>query len=127
MAKYIGKEMSRVDGFAKVTGQAKYAAEYQVPNVAYGFIAQSTIAKGAIKSIDVTEAAKQAGVLKIFTHENSIKTKSKEPSFCAFQSDKIVFSGQPIALVVAETFEQARFAARLVKATLHRRKTPDKF
>ena len=109
MAKYIGKEMSRVDGFAKVTGQAKYAAEFAVKNVAYGYIAQGTIAKGAIKSIDTSEAEKQAGVLKVFTHLNSVKTKSKDEQFTALQSDKIVFNGQPIALVVAETFEQARF------------------
>ena len=116
MGKYIGKEMSRVDGVAKVTGQAKYAAEYLVPNVAYGYFAQSTIAKGVIKSIDVREAEKQRGVIKVFTHLNAAKTKSKDTAFCALQSEKIAFSGQPIALVIAETFEQARFAARLIKA-----------
>lgn len=115
--KYIGKEMSRVDGVAKVTGQAKYAAEFQVKNVAYGFIVQSTIAKGAIEKIDTSEAEKQSGVIKIFTHLNSVKTKDKDDkAFCALQDEKIVFNGQPIALVVAESFEQARFAARLVKA-----------
>lgn len=115
--KYIGKEMSRVDGVAKVTGKAKYAAEFQVKNPAYGFIVQSAVAKGAIKTIDTSEAEKQAGVIKIYTHLNTPKSESKEPDFVALQSEKIVFSGQPIALVVAETFEQARFAARLVKAT----------
>ncbi|HSK74227.1 MAG TPA: xanthine dehydrogenase family protein molybdopterin-binding subunit [Pyrinomonadaceae bacterium] len=115
--KYIGKEMSRVDGVAKVTGQAKYAYEFQVKDVAYGFIVQSEIAKGAIKSIDTSEAGKQSGVIKIFTHLNSVKSQAKGNAFAALQTEKIVFSGQPIALVVAETFEQARFAARLVKAT----------
>lgn len=115
--KYIGKDMSRVDGVAKVTGAAKYAAEFQVKNAAYGYIVTSAVAKGAIKSLDTEEASKQAGVLKIYTHLNAAKTLSKDPAFCALQSDKIMFSGQPIALVVAETFEQARFAARLVKAT----------
>ncbi|HEY8560042.1 MAG TPA: xanthine dehydrogenase family protein molybdopterin-binding subunit [Pyrinomonadaceae bacterium] len=115
--KYIGKEMSRVDGVAKVTGRAKYAAEFQVANAAYGFIVTSTIAKGAIKSIDTKEAEKQTGVIKIYTHLNAPKTQAKGDDFTALQSDKIVFSAQPIALVVAETFEQARFAARLVKAT----------
>jgi xanthine dehydrogenase YagR molybdenum-binding subunit len=75
----------------------------------------STIARGAIKSIDTTEAEKQSGVVKIYTHLNAPKTLAKEPDFVALQSDKIVFNAQPIALVVAETFEQARFAARLVK------------
>ena len=70
MARYIGKEMSRVDGVAKVTGKAKYAAEFQVPNVAYGFIVTSTIAKGTIKSIDTTEASRTSGVIRVLTHEN---------------------------------------------------------
>lgn len=109
--------MSRVDGVAKVTGQAKYAAEFQVKNVAYGYIVQSTVAKGSIKAIDTAEAEKQTGVIKIFTHLNSVKTKDKDDkAFSALQNEKIVFNGQPIALVVAETFEQARFAARLVTA-----------
>ncbi len=114
--KYIGKELSRVDGVAKVTGKAKYAAEFQVNNVAYGYIVQGSIAKGTIKSIDTAEAEKQPGVIKIYTHLNSVKSKDTDNSFTALQSDKIVFSDQPIALVVAETFEQARAAARLVKA-----------
>ncbi|HQU84667.1 MAG TPA: hypothetical protein PKY59_16130, partial [Pyrinomonadaceae bacterium] len=81
--RYIGKEMSRVDGVAKVTGQAKYAAEFQVKNVAYGFIVQSTVAKGTIKSIDTSEAEKQTGVIKVFTHLNSVKTKdTKDDAFC---------------------------------------------
>ncbi len=58
MAKYIGKEMSRVDGVAKETGRAKYAAEFQVPNIAYGFIVQSSIAKGLITAIDTAEVEK---------------------------------------------------------------------
>ncbi len=115
--------MSRVDGFAKVTGQAKYAAEFFLPKMVYGFIVQSTIAKGAIKSIDTSAAEKSAGVVKVFTHLNTPKIPAGEngkprgrEAFNALQSDKIVFSDQPIALVIAETFEQARFAARLIKA-----------
>jgi xanthine dehydrogenase YagR molybdenum-binding subunit len=129
MAKYIGKEMSRVDGIAKVTGKAKYAAEFQVPNIAYGFIVQSAIAKGAIKTIDTSEAEKQSGVIRVFTHENAPKPgkpksteakpqtggREEDKSFCALQSNRIYFNMQPIALVLAETFEQARHAARLVK------------
>lgn len=120
--------MSRVDGVAKVTGAAKYAVEFQLPNAAYGFIVQSEIAKGAIKSIDTKDAEKQTGVIKIFTHLNAPKlafTDKKDKDemspngkpLRALYTDKILFSGQPIALVVAESYEQARFAARLVKAT----------
>ena len=133
MARYIGKEMSRVEGVAKVTGKAKYAAEFQVPNVAYGFLVTSSIGKGTVNSIDTAEASRAIGVIRILTHENYPKL---EPSaFCgldpatsaerilspfpALQSNKILFNMQPIALVLAETFEQARYAARLVKATYH--------
>lgn len=127
--KYIGKEMSRVDGVAKVTGAAKYAVEFQSNNLAYGFIVQSTIAKGAIASIDTAEAEKASGVIRVLTHLNvpklayTDKTDKDEMApaggapLRALYSDKIMFSGQPIALVVAETYEQARFAAHLVKAT----------
>ncbi|MEG4574102.1 xanthine dehydrogenase family protein molybdopterin-binding subunit [Microcoleus sp. N3A4] len=128
MARYIGKEMSRVDGVAKVTGKAKYAAEFKVPNLAYGFIVTSSIAKGAIKTIDTSEAESAPGAIRVFTHLNTPKfgpkastptTATEEPdkSFRALQSDRIYFNMQPIALVVAETYEQARYAARLVKVT----------
>src|SRR5687768_14148902 len=131
MARYIGKEMSRVDGAAKVTGKAKYAAEFQVPNVAYGFIVLGTVAKGRIRTIDTRDAERAAGVIKVLTHLNAprlgpkLSTEDAPPraqpeqdkSFRALQSDRIYFNAQPVALVVAETYEQARYAARLVKAT----------
>ncbi len=125
--KYLGKEMSRVEGIAKVTGRAKYAAEYELPNLAYGFLALSTIAKGTIKNIDTSEAEKSPGVLKIYTHLNVPKIMPAPPKvkggdnedteFRALQDDKIVFNAQPIALVVAESFEQARAASRQVKVS----------
>ncbi len=131
MARYIGKEMSRVDGIAKVTGKAKYAAEFQVSNLAYGFIVLGTVAKGTIKSIDTREAEHAAGVIRVFTHLNTPKldpkssteqappraTEEQDKSFQALQSDKIFFNMQPVALVAAETYEQARYAARLVKVS----------
>ena len=54
--RYIGKEMRRVDGIAKVTGRAKYAAEFELPQIAHGYLALGTIAKGSIKSLDVSAA-----------------------------------------------------------------------
>jgi xanthine dehydrogenase YagR molybdenum-binding subunit len=118
---------NRVDGIAKVTGKAKYIAEFKFTNLAYGFFVQSTIAKGKILSIDTVEAEKQSGVIKIFTHLNVPRDlKGMEPDedpdgkvrqFLALRSPKILFSGQPIAVVVAETIEQARYAAGLVKVT----------
>jgi xanthine dehydrogenase YagR molybdenum-binding subunit len=113
--KYIGKDMSRVDGVAKVTGRAKYAAEFKVNNPAYAFIVQSTIAKGTIRSVDTSKAEKLPGVLKILTHENALKVKEESRQFRALQSEKVMFCGQPVALVVADSFEQARYAANLVK------------
>ncbi len=129
MPRYLGKEMSRVDGVAKVTGRAKYAAEFQVPNVAYGFIVTGTIAKGRITAVDAREAEAAPGVVRVFTHLNAPKlgpkasteqapprgTEERDKSFRALQSDRIYFNQQPVALVVAESYEQARYAARLVK------------
>ena len=129
MARYIGKEMSRVDGVAKVTGRAKYAAEFRAPTLAYGFIVPGSVAKGTIKSIDTQEAERAPGVVRVFTHLNTPKlgpkanteyapprnSREQDKSFRALQSERIYFNAQPVALVVAETYEQARYAARLVK------------
>lgn len=120
MSRYLGKEMSRVDGVAKVTGKAKYAAEFRVPNVAYGFLVLGTVAKGRIKGIDTREAEAAAGVIRVFTHLNTPKLPAKPPadkSFRALQSDEITFNMQPVALVVAASYEQARSAARLVRVS----------
>ncbi|MFT3760973.1 xanthine dehydrogenase family protein molybdopterin-binding subunit [Thauera sp.] len=121
MARYLGKETTRVDGIAKVTGKAKYTAEFQVPHVAYGFLVLSTIAKGRITAIDTREAEQTAGVVRVFTHLNAGRL-GKAPAAgelpqwsWPLQSDRVFFNGQPIALVVAESYEQARHAARLVK------------
>ena len=77
MARYIGKEMSRVDGVAKVTGKAKYAAEFKVPNIAYGFIVLGTVAKGRITAIDTRQAERAPGVIRVFTHLNAPKLGPK--------------------------------------------------
>ncbi|HEX7337663.1 MAG TPA: xanthine dehydrogenase family protein molybdopterin-binding subunit [Gemmatimonadales bacterium] len=136
MPRYIGKPMSRVDGVAKVTGKAKYAAEFQAPSLAYGFIVLGTVAKGRITAIDTREAEGAAGVVRVLTHLNAPKlgpkastedaptraTEEEDKSFRALQSDRIFFNGQPVALVVAETYEQARYAARLVKVSYNAEK-----
>lgn len=122
---YIGQPTSRVDGRAKVTGEAKYAAEFNVPNLTYGYVISSEIAKGRIKKIDAEEALNLEGVLQVFTHENAPGTawfdrnyrdETAPPGspFRPLHEDKIRYSGQPIALVVAETFELARYAATLI-------------
>ena len=124
--KYFGKGLNRVDGPAKVTGEAKYAAEFNVPDLLYGFIINSTIAKGEIENINTEKANAIKGVLKVFTHENrdstawlNIKyTDMDAPPGVPFKplhDTKIRFNGQPIGLVVADSFEVARYAATLVE------------
>src|SRR6266581_9432638 len=123
---YLGKPTSRVDGRAKVTGTAKYAAEYDVPGLAHGFVVSSAIAKGRITTIHTADALAVAGVLDIFTHEHRPKLASSDEAYKdevappgsplrPLYDDRILFSGQPVALVVAEEFEIARFAASLVR------------
>jgi len=108
---YIGKEMRRVDGYAKVTGKARYAAEFQIPHLTHGYILTSTIAKGRIVRIDTRAAEAAPGVIKVLTHLNSVKPvsdevkkKGEDLSFRALVDDRIHFSAQPIAVVVASTF-----------------------
>jgi xanthine dehydrogenase YagR molybdenum-binding subunit len=129
---YLGKPTSRVDGRAKVTGTAKYAAEYNVPGLAHGFVVSSAIAKGRIRRIHTADALSVDGVLDVFTHEHRPKLASSHekyadevaPSGSPFRplyDDKILFSGQPVALVVAEEFEIARFAASLIRVEYERK------
>jgi len=124
---HLGKPTSRIDGHAKVTGAAKYAAEYNVPGLAHGFVVSSAIAKGRIKRIHTDDAVAVEGVLDVFTHEHrpalapsdeEYKDEVAPPGspFRPLYADQIHFSGQPVALVVAEEFEIARFAASLVRA-----------
>ena len=126
--KQIGAPMNRVDGRLKVTGAAKYSAEYELPGLVYAVLVGSTIAKGRITGIDTRAAARAPGVLAVITHLNSPKVPGfatgKNPSqppttggpLQVFHDDKVRFNDQPIAVVVADTFERARFAARLVQA-----------
>ena len=65
-------QLDRVDGKAKVTGTATYAAEYKVSNIAYGFLVGSTIAKGHIKTIDTKAAERAPGVLSVITYLNDL-------------------------------------------------------
>ncbi len=122
----LKNQPSRVDGRAKVTGTAKYIAEHRFPNMAYGYLVQSTIAKGKITKIDTSEAEKQPGVIKVLSHQNVPKLAVPERPvphpFYAMTSDQILFNGQPIAVVVAETFEQARYGASLVKVAYDKEK-----
>src|SRR5215468_8527499 len=126
MSSYIGTPASRVDGRAKVTGAAKYAGEFNTNGLAHGSVVASSIAKGRIVRIDASEALRVAGVIDVLSHQNRPKMADTDDAykdeiapdgspFRPLYDDKIMFSGQPIALVVAEDPDIARFAASLVQ------------
>jgi xanthine dehydrogenase YagR molybdenum-binding subunit len=115
----IGQGISRKDGLAKVTGKATYAAEHQIADLTYGYLVTSTIARGRIRRIDTQAAERSPGVIKVFTHRNVpriFKPNSQiYESRLPLSDDIINYAGQIVGLVVADTFERARYAAQLVK------------
>ena len=113
----VGKPLSRIDGPLKVTGRAPYAYETRaLKNPAYGYIVTATIAVGTIRAIDAEAARRAPGAILVMTHENAPEQGAKkEQVWPQLQGTQIRFYGQPVAFVVAETFEQARAAAMLVK------------
>jgi xanthine dehydrogenase YagR molybdenum-binding subunit len=126
-SRLIGRPTPRVDGELKVTGRACYAADYDAPDLLHGVIVSATVAAGRISSIDIAAASRFPGVVHVFTHENRGKAAWLDRNwrdevappghpFRPLHSDRILFNGQPIALVVAESFEAARDAASLVRA-----------
>ena len=128
---YIGQPISRVDGRAKVTGEAEYAAEHAVPGLTYGYVVSSAVAKGKIRRIDAADALNLPGVVDVLTHENAPRLAQSDSSYAdelaspgspfrPLHDDEIKFSAQPIAVVVAETFELARYAASLVRVEYDR-------
>ncbi|CAM4090444.1 xanthine dehydrogenase family protein molybdopterin-binding subunit [Nocardia ninae] len=126
--KLVGQGLDRIDGHVKVTGAARYTAEIPMPNAAYGVIVGAEIGSGTVTSIDVSHALR-AGAVAVLTHENLPRVPSVplmpslfgQPSpgqtFFPMQDTTIHYFGQPIAVVVADTFEVAQQAARLVEAT----------
>jgi xanthine dehydrogenase YagR molybdenum-binding subunit len=130
----VGKPIDRVDGRLKITGGAKYAAEFRPRSgaCAHAVAVQSTIARGSIASIDTQAAEKAPGVIAVLTHGNAPKLKSLTegaPSgghpgedLLPLSGDEIYFAGQYVALVIAGKLEQARRAAGLVKVTYREEK-----
>lgn len=129
MSPAVGQPLERVDGRRKVTGAAKYAADFRHDRLAHAVLVQSTIAKGRILAIDTAAAGRAPGVITILTHLNAPKLGIKPagdkgpPSKSGklgddrppFSDDVIHYAGQHVALVVAGTLDQARHAASLVK------------
>ncbi len=123
--KVVGKATNRIDGPLKTTGTAPYAYERHdvAPNAAYGVIVGSAIAKGRIAGIDTAAAERAAGVVAVVTHENAGKVaKPKAITARLLGGPAIEHYDQAIAIVVAETFEQARHAAGLVRVDYVREK-----
>jgi xanthine dehydrogenase YagR molybdenum-binding subunit len=121
----IGEPLNRVDGRLKVTGGARYSAEWPFDGLAYGVVVGSTIARGTIQTIDTAAACAAPGVLEVLTADNAPRLPDEGRAGIApmvgrelslLQTRDVRYNGEPIALVVAETFEQATYAASLVRA-----------
>src|SRR3978361_1696897 len=116
----VGKPMDRVDGKLKVTGGARYAYEAaQEPATTYGYVVEASIGKGRIKSIDTRRASRSPGVVLVLTWRNAPEqgTGNHHEAHPVLTGPEVSYFGQPVAFVVAETFEQARSAAYLVRGT----------
>ena len=122
----VGTPQRRVDGRAKVTGAATYAGEFSAPDLLHGYVVCSGIAKGRITAIDATAAMAVPGVRQVFTHENRTGMAWLEHNwqdqvgppghtFRPLYDEHVHYSGQPVALVVADSFDLARHAASLVR------------
>ncbi|MEV0231036.1 xanthine dehydrogenase family protein molybdopterin-binding subunit [Nonomuraea sp. NPDC050786] len=128
--KYVGRPVDRLDGRAKTTGQARYAAEHPYPDLAHAALVHATIPRGRITAIDTEAARAVKGVIDVLTHENAPTMKPPpaqsllNPSTMVtgtsvnyLATDEVHWNGQPVAVVVAESPEAARHAADLVRPT----------
>ena len=131
MPTIIGQPVTRQDARLKVTGSAKYSAEFALPGMVHAVLVTAPVGRGTIRSFDLTEARAAIGVIKIITHEDKPKMRDLDQKsareakaslgefLLPFKSPDIVYNGQAIAIVVADTYERARYAASLVKADIN--------
>ena len=113
MPTILGQPITRIDGRLKVTGAARYAAEFPVPNAVHAVLVLTTAGSGRVTSFDTSDAQGLPGVLRIITPENALKLHNTHPP--TLQDMTVFFNGQPIAVVVAERLEQAIAAAEKVR------------
>ena len=124
----IGRPVSRLDGPLKVTGAARFAAEFSFDDMAYAALAYGTIPRGRVSAIAAAAAEKAPGVVLVMTHLNAPRmappgvfgASADAAAFSdlpIFQDDRVHWNGQPIACVLAETQEQADHAASLLHVT----------
>ena len=120
----VGQPLDRTDGLLKVTGQARYSAEFQVPRLVHAVLVLSTVPAGRITRVDTHVAQAMPGVLLVMTHENAPRLPNGgkpalEPPagrvLSLLQDDQVHYNGQPVALVVGDTLEHAQAAARMVR------------
>ncbi|MGR6540059.1 xanthine dehydrogenase family protein molybdopterin-binding subunit [Streptomyces rochei] len=122
----VGTAHTRVEGRDKVTGAARYAGEIPFADLAHGWLALSTVARGRVRSLDTDEVLGMPGVLAVLHHGNAPRVDTDyvgmlgippDPTAAVFQDDRVPHVGWPVALVVAETPEQAREAAEALVVT----------
>ncbi|WP_226486160.1 xanthine dehydrogenase family protein molybdopterin-binding subunit [Streptomyces parvulus] len=129
-----GLPLDRVDGHAKVSGRARYSTEIPIPDTAYAYVVGSRIAAGRVVAVDASAARTEEGVLAVITHETLPRIAEQPPlvpslggtaapgqTFFPMQDDTVHYAGQQVALVVADTYEQAQHAAHLVRVTYEER------
>ena len=124
MTPVTGLPIDRRDGRLKVTGRAKYAAEFDIPNLAHAVLVQSTITSGSIAGFDLAAAQAVPGVLAILTPQNAPRLANPGGgghivAFPLLQDNQVLYNGQHIAVAVADTLERAQYAASLVKPAYH--------
>src|SRR6266566_3764850 len=130
MTGIIGKAIDRVDGPAKTTGRALFAAEFPYDGIAHAALTYATIPRGRVVAIDTQAACAVRGVIAVVTHRNapvmrpppkpnpmSLDSLASGTSVAYLNTDEVHWDGQPIAVSVAETLEAAQYAAELVDVT----------
>lgn len=132
--KAVGHPLARIDGRLKVTGAARYAAEFDAPSQLYAVMVTSTMANGRIEAIDADAVQAMPGVRAVLSHRNAQRLPYREQRagidpasgerLRVLQDDIVRFFGQPVALVIAETLEQAEHAAQRVRVRYRRDGAP---
>lgn len=126
MTKILSTPVDRIDGRAKVTGKAKYAADVAHQDMAYGRLVTTAVARGRVTRIDTASAYRVPGVIHVLTHDNMPAIEALDDFYSGgplqsklvpLTSTEIRYAGQPVALVVAETLEAAREGAARIAVT----------
>jgi xanthine dehydrogenase YagR molybdenum-binding subunit len=118
LSRTVGAPVNRVEGKAKVTGEARYAAEFPLTRLAYGWVVQATIARGRVLSVEEEAGMRMPGVLAVITHGNAPRLQVVDDGeLLVLQDEQVHYRGQTVALVVASTLEQARAAADALRVS----------